>query len=241
MRATCSAGSWLGGSELRCIEATTLDEFRKHVEKDKALERCFQPVLIEEPTVEATIRILRGIMSAYEVHHGIKITDDAVLAAAQMSARCHQRLPAPRTRPSTIDEAASRLKMEIESLPQPIDILQRRSINGFKIELAAPPASRTRPRGARGQPARVHRQPGGGSPRGSCPRQAEKAAIDEIQVEREKLEQLQHRLEAATRGWAVRRRWPDPVRRDPGQCKRAIEAAQARLSRRPVGRRRHPA
>ena len=120
--------------ELRCIGATTLDEYRKHIEKDKALERRFQPVYVEEPSVEDTIGILRGIKEKYEVHHNIHITDDAILAAAHLSNRYISDRQLPDKAIDLVDEAASRLKMEIESLPQPIDKIER-AIAAKKIEL----------------------------------------------------------------------------------------------------------
>ena len=121
---------------LRCIGATTLDEYRKHIEKDKALERRFQPVLVEEPSVEDTVSILRGIKEKYEVHHGTKILDEAIIAAATLSHRYISDRKLPDKAIDLIDEAASRLRMEIESLPLPIDTLQRR-ISAMKVELAA--------------------------------------------------------------------------------------------------------
>ena len=121
----------LARGELRCIGATTLDEYRKDVEKDKALERRFQPVYVEEPTVEQTIGILRGIKEKYEVHHNIHITDTAIIATATLSNRYISDRQMPDKAIDLIDEAASRLKMEIESLPQPIDTLQR-TINAKK-------------------------------------------------------------------------------------------------------------
>ena len=121
---------------LRCIGATTLDEYRKHIEKDKALERRFQPVLVEEPSVADTISILRGIKEKYEVHHGTKILDEAIIAAATLSHRYISDRKLPDKAIDLIDEAASRLRMEIESLPLPIDSLQRR-ISAMKVELAA--------------------------------------------------------------------------------------------------------
>jgi len=126
----------LARGELRCIGATTVDEFRKHVEKDKALERRFQPVYVEEPSVDATISILRGIKDKYETHHGIKITDDSIIAAANLSNRYITDRQLPDKAIDLMDEAASRLKMEIESLPQPIDIAERK-IRGMKVELQA--------------------------------------------------------------------------------------------------------
>jgi len=126
----------LARGELRCIGATTLDEFRKHIEKDKALERRFQPVMIEQPSVADTIAILRGLKDRYEVHHGIRIRDVALVAAAKLS---HRYIPArqlPDKAIDLIDEAASRLKMEIESVPTPIDNLERRVVT-LEIEKAA--------------------------------------------------------------------------------------------------------
>ncbi len=126
----------LARGELRCIGATTVEEYRKHLEKDKALERRFQPVKVEEPSVEDTIRILRGIKERYEVHHGIHITDDAVVSAAMLSARYITDRHLPDKAIDLMDEAASHLKMEIESLPQPIDSLER-EIVALKVELQA--------------------------------------------------------------------------------------------------------
>ena len=126
----------LARGELRCIGATTLDEYRKHIEKDKALERRFQPVMIEQPSVENTIAILRGIKDKYEVHHGIRIRDSALVAAAKLS---HRYIPArqlPDKAIDLIDEAAARLKMEIESVPTPIDTLERR-VQTLEVERAA--------------------------------------------------------------------------------------------------------
>jgi len=116
----------LARGELRCVGATTLDEYRKHVEKDAALERRFQPVFIGEPTVEDTIAILRGLKERYEVHHGIRIADDALIAAANLSSRYITDRFLPDKAIDLFDEAASQLKMEIESMPVEIDRVQRR-------------------------------------------------------------------------------------------------------------------
>jgi ATP-dependent Clp protease ATP-binding subunit ClpB len=126
----------LARGEMRCIGATTLDEYRKHIEKDKALERRFQPVLIEEPSVEDTIAILRGIKEKYEVHHGIRIRDAALVSAAKLSARYIPARQLPDKAIDLVDEAASRLKMEIESTPTPIDDLDRQIIV-LEVERAA--------------------------------------------------------------------------------------------------------
>jgi ATP-dependent Clp protease ATP-binding subunit ClpB len=118
----------LARGELRCIGATTLDEYRKHIEKDKALERRFQPVIIEEPSVDDTIAILRGLKEKYEVHHGIRIRDAALVEAAKLSHRYITARQLPDKAIDLVDEAASRLKMEIESVPTPIDNLNRRIV-----------------------------------------------------------------------------------------------------------------
>ena len=116
----------LARGTLRCIGATTLDEYRQHIEKDAALERRFQPVYIEEPTVDDSIAILRGLKSRYESHHGVRITDSAIVAAANLSHRYISDRFLPDKAIDLIDEAASRLAMEKESVPEPIDRVQRR-------------------------------------------------------------------------------------------------------------------
>jgi ATP-dependent Clp protease ATP-binding subunit ClpB len=118
----------LARGELRCIGATTLDEYRKHIEKDAALERRFQPVVVEEPTVESTIAILRGIKERYELHHGIRIQDAALVAAATLSNRYITERFLPDKAIDLVDEAASKIKMEIDSLPAPIENLERKLV-----------------------------------------------------------------------------------------------------------------
>ena len=126
----------LARGELHCIGATTLDEYRKYIEKDAALERRFQKVLVDEPTVEATIAILRGLQEKYEVHHGVDITDPAIVAAAELSHRYITDRFLPDKAIDLIDEAASRIKMEIDSKPEVMDKLDRRIIQ-LKIEREA--------------------------------------------------------------------------------------------------------
>jgi len=126
----------LARGELRCIGATTLDEYRKYVEKDAALERRFQPVFVDEPSVEDTIAILRGLKEKYEVHHGVRITDSAIVAAATMSHRYITDRFLPDKAIDLIDEAASRLRIEIDSLPTEIDEVQRRVMQ-YEIEREA--------------------------------------------------------------------------------------------------------
>ncbi|HMM54888.1 MAG TPA: ATP-dependent chaperone ClpB, partial [Candidatus Desulfobacillus sp.] len=126
----------LARGELHCIGATTLDEYRKYVEKDAALERRFQKVLVGEPSVESTIAILRGLQEKYELHHGVEITDPAIVAAAELSQRYITDRFLPDKAIDLIDEAAARIKMEIDSKPESMDILDRRLIQ-LKIEREA--------------------------------------------------------------------------------------------------------
>ena len=189
----------LARGELRCIGATTLDEFRKHVEKDKALERRFQPVLVEEPSVEGTVSILRGIKEKYEVHHGIKITDDAILAAAHLSDRYISDRQLPDKAIDLIDEAASRLKMEIESLPQPIDSLERK-IRGLRVELhtlgkETDPAAMERAQTMQETINELEEE----ANELKAQWNAEKGAIEVIREAREQMEELSHQLDIAER------------------------------------------
>lgn len=126
----------LARGELHCVGATTLDEYRKYIEKDAALERRFQKVLVEEPSVEDTVAILRGLKEKYEVHHGVDITDPAIIAAAQLSHRYIADRQLPDKAIDLIDESASRIRMEIDSKPEVMDKLDRRLIQ-LKIEAEA--------------------------------------------------------------------------------------------------------
>ena len=126
----------LARGELHCVGATTLDEYRKYVEKDSALERRFQKVIIDEPTVENTIAILRGLQERYELHHGVDITDPAIVAAAQLSHRYITDRFLPDKAIDLIDEAAARIKMELDSKPEALDKIDRRLIQ-LKIEREA--------------------------------------------------------------------------------------------------------
>ncbi|MFY7894749.1 MAG: AAA family ATPase, partial [Phycisphaerales bacterium] len=126
----------LARGELRCIGATTLDEYRKHVEKDAAFERRFQPILVDQPNVEETVAILRGLKPRYEAHHGVRILDSAILAAAQLSHRYIADRFLPDKAIDCVDEAASRLRIENDSMPSELDEL-RRKIMQLEIEREA--------------------------------------------------------------------------------------------------------
>jgi ATP-dependent Clp protease ATP-binding subunit ClpB len=138
----------LARGELHCVGATTIEEYRKRIEKDAALERRFQPVLVGEPTVEDTVAILRGLKERYEVHHGVKIQDQALVAAATLSSRYIADRQLPDKAIDLVDEAASRLRMEIDSVPVVIDVLDRRKrqldIALLALERARAPASKVR-------------------------------------------------------------------------------------------------
>ncbi|MEG0911945.1 MAG: type VI secretion system ATPase TssH, partial [Ruthenibacterium sp.] len=116
----------LARGELHAIGATTLDEYRKYIEKDAALERRFQPVLVGEPSVEDTIAILRGLKEKYEIHHGVRITDAALVAAAELSNRYISDRFLPDKAIDLMDEAASRLRIEIDSMPEEVDLAERK-------------------------------------------------------------------------------------------------------------------
>ncbi len=126
----------LARGELHCIGATTLDEYQKHIEKDAALERRFQKVLIDEPSIDDTISILRGLKEKYEVHHGVRITDAAIIAAAELSARYITDRFLPDKAIDLIDESASKLRLEIDSMPDELDSIKRK-IRQLEIEKQA--------------------------------------------------------------------------------------------------------
>jgi ATP-dependent Clp protease ATP-binding subunit ClpB len=138
----------LARGELRCIGATTLDEYRKYIEKDPALERRFQPVLVGEPSVEDTIAILRGLKERYEVHHGVRIQDGAIIAAATLSNRYITDRFLPDKAIDLVDEAASRIKIELDSMPTEIDVIERQVMQGEMerqvLKKEKDPASKTR-------------------------------------------------------------------------------------------------
>jgi ATP-dependent Clp protease ATP-binding subunit ClpB len=189
----------LARGELHTIGATTLDEYRKHIEKDAALERRFQPVLVDQPTVEETISILRGLRERYEVHHGVRITDSALVAAATLSDRYISERFLPDKAIDLVDEAASRLRMEIDSMPIEIDELERRRIQ-LEIEREAlrketDDASKARLEALEKELADLEEESGGLKQRW----EAEKAAIAAIRATRSELEALATRIEQAER------------------------------------------
>jgi len=189
----------LARGELHAIGATTLDEFRKHIEKDAALERRFQPVLVEEPTVEDTISILRGLKERYEVHHGVRIQDSAVIAAATLSHRYISDRFLPDKAIDLVDEAASRLKMEIDSKPQELDAVDRQ-IMQLEIEREAlkkekDEASKERVKTLEKELADLQEE----SAQLTSRWQTEKEAIQRLRHTKEEIEQTRLAIEQAER------------------------------------------
>jgi ATP-dependent Clp protease ATP-binding subunit ClpB len=201
----------LARGELRCVGATTLDEYRKQIEKDAALERRFQPILVGEPSVEDTISILRGLKERYEVHHGVKIKDAALVAAAVLSARYISDRFLPDKAIDLIDEAASRLRMEIDSMPSELDEKERR-IRQLEIERQAvkkerDPASAARLEKIEAELAKLREE----SDALKLKWQAEKGVIQKIRKVKEEIEQARISAEKAERegdlGWAAELRY----------------------------------
>jgi ATP-dependent Clp protease ATP-binding subunit ClpB len=189
----------LARGELHCIGATTLDEYRKNIEKDAALARRFQPVFVDEPTVEETISILRGLKEKYEIHHGVRITDSAIVAAATLSHRYITDRHLPDKAIDLIDEAASRLRMAIDSKPEEIDELDRRIIQ-LKIEREAlkketDPGARERLKNVEKEIAELEQR----SAELTARWQAEKEKLTSVQRLKEQLEQARAELETAQR------------------------------------------
>jgi ATP-dependent Clp protease ATP-binding subunit ClpB len=189
----------LARGELRVVGATTLDEYRKHIEKDAALERRFQPVYVGEPTVPDTIAILRGLKERYEVHHGVRITDSAIIAAATLSNRYIGDRFLPDKAIDLIDEAASRLRIEIDSLPQEIDEVERRVMQ-LEIERQAlkkekDAASRERLETLERELAELKEKSGGMKAQW----QAEKDSLGKLSVIKQHIEQARTEVEQAQR------------------------------------------
>src|SRR5688500_9459740 len=189
----------LARGELHVIGATTLDEDRKHIEKDPAFERRFQPVIVPEPNVADTIAILRGLKEQYALHHGVKITDNAIIAAATLSDRYIGDRFLPDKPIDLIDEAASRLRIEIDSLPQEIDEVERRIVQ-LEIERQALLKEKDRPgqerRAALEQEISQLRERSGAM---KAQWQSEKGAIQEIRTNKAEVEALRNEVELATR------------------------------------------
>ena len=191
----------LARGELRCIGATTLDEHRQHIEKDPALERRFQQVLVDQPTVEDTISILRGLKERYEVHHGVRIADSALVAAAVLSSRYIADRFLPDKAIDLVDESAARLKMEITSKPEEIDEIDRKIL---QLEMEKLSLGRESDAASQERLQRLERELAELSEQQSTMNaqwQQEKAAIDELSALKEDIERVQLQVEQAKRSY----------------------------------------
>ncbi len=189
----------LARGELHCIGATTLDEYRKYIEKDAALERRFQPVFVDEPSVEETISILRGLKERYEVHHGVRITDSAVIAAAVLSDRYIADRHLPDKAIDLIDEAASRLRTEIDSKPTDLDHIDRQIM---QLEIEREALKKEKDRASKERLQKLERELAElreKSAQLTARWQAEKEAIQEIRQIKEEIEQTRIAIEQAER------------------------------------------
>jgi ATP-dependent Clp protease ATP-binding subunit ClpB len=191
----------LARGELRCIGATTLDEHRQHIEKDPALERRFQQVFVDQPTVEDTISILRGLKERYEVHHGVRIADNALVAAAVLSSRYIADRFLPDKAIDLVDESAARLKMEITSKPEEIDELDRRIL---QLEMEKLSLGRESDAASKDRLERLEKELADLSEQQSALNaqwQAEKGSIDALSAIKEEIEQVQLQVEQAKRSY----------------------------------------
>ena len=189
----------LARGELHVVGATTLDEYRKHIEKDPALERRFQPVFVGEPSVEDTIAILRGLKERYEVHHGIRITDNAIVAAATLSQRYITDRFLPDKAIDLIDEAAARLRIAIDSLPQEIDEVERKIV---QLEIERQALAKEKDKAAKERKSKIEQELAELREQSNAMKAqwtAEKDAIQKIQAKKAELEQLRTEAELATR------------------------------------------
>jgi ATP-dependent Clp protease ATP-binding subunit ClpB len=218
----------LARGELRCIGATTLDEYRKHIEKDAALERRFQPILVDQPSVEDTISILRGLKERYEVHHGVRITDAAIVAAAVLSNRYITDRFLPDKAIDLIDEAASKLRIEIDSMPTELDVVER-EIRQLEIEREA--LRKESDKASMERLERLERELADHQERARALRirwEEEKGALQAIRGIKERMEQVRHDADRAEQasdfGRAAELRYGQL-----NELQRAFEQEQARL------------
>ena len=223
----------LARGALRCIGATTLDEYRQHIEKDAALERRFQPVYVGEPTVDDTIAILRGLKSRYEAHHGVRITDSAIVAAAVLSNRYIADRFLPDKAIDLIDEASSRLAMEKQSVPEPIDKVQRQL---RQLELAHRQLVDEVEESAIEKRTEIEEEIESLKQHLASLREqweAEKVGLDDVQVIRQEAAQLQHRfagLDADAKQKQLRGESPEEIYREMLQVQTRQREVESRLS-----------
>ncbi|PYQ12226.1 MAG: ATP-dependent chaperone ClpB [Acidobacteria bacterium] len=225
----------LARGELRCIGATTLNEYQKHIEKDAALERRFQPVYVGEPNVEETIAILRGLKERYEVHHGVRIQDSAIIAAATLSNRYITDRFLPDKAIDLMDEAASRLRIEIDSLPIEIDEVERRIVQ-LEIERQALKKEKDKP--SRERLEKLEKELAELRERSSAMKadwQREKAALNKVKDIKEKIERARFEAEQATRNGDLNKAAELRYGTLPA-LEKELQAEEARLSENKGGR-----
>jgi ATP-dependent Clp protease ATP-binding subunit ClpB len=226
----------LARGELRAIGATTLDEYRKHIEKDPALERRFQPVLVAEPNVQATIAILRGLKERYEVHHGVRIQDSALVAAATLSHRYITDRFLPDKAIDLIDEAASRLRMELDSMPTEIDQLERQIL---QLEIEQNALKKEKDEVSRERLKSLEKELGNLKERSTTLKsqwQNEKAAINAVSIINGQIEQAKLDLEQAQRRNDLNLASQIQYGRLP-ELQQKLSAAEKALRERPAGKR----
>jgi ATP-dependent Clp protease ATP-binding subunit ClpB len=219
----------LSRGELRCIGATTLDEYRKHIEKDAALERRFQPVYVGEPTVDDTISILRGLKPRYEAHHGVKIRDSALVAAARLSHRYITDRFLPDKAIDLVDEAASKLAMELESVPTEIDEVQRRL---RQLELAARQLADENDENARERLTQIEDEMGQLNHQLASLREqweAEKIGVGDIQKVRQEAERVQREFDQLDAAIKEKQSTGAPVGEDEYQRLYELDVARRKL------------
>jgi ATP-dependent Clp protease ATP-binding subunit ClpB len=224
----------LARGELHCVGATTLDEYRKNIEKDAALERRFQPVLVEEPSAEDTISILRGLKERYEIHHGVRIQDAAVIAAATLSARYIPDRQLPDKAIDLIDEAASRVKMEIDSKPTALDEIDRKVL---QLEIEREALKKESDAASKERLQKIEGEIGSEKEKGNALRaqwEGEKTAIQTVREVREQIEAVHVRIEQAERdtnlGEAAKLRYGELP-----ELEKKLADAQSKLSERQHG------
>jgi ATP-dependent Clp protease ATP-binding subunit ClpB len=218
----------LARGELHVVGATTLDEYRKHIEKDAALERRFQPVVVGAPSVADTIAILRGLKERYEVHHGVRITDDALVAAAQLSDRYIGDRFLPDKAIDLVDEAASRLRIEIDSLPQEIDEVERRIL---QLEIQRQALLKEKDKAGKERRVALEQEIAELKEKSGAMKaqwQAEKSSIHGLQTRKAELEQLKLEVEQASRRGELQKAAELRYGRIP-QLEKAISEEETRL------------
>ena len=226
----------LARGQLRCIGATTLDEYRQHIEKDAALERRFQQVLVEQPSVEATVAILRGLKERYEVHHGVSIADSALVAAAALSDRYISERFLPDKAIDLVDEAAAKLKMDATSRPQKLDELSRRLLQvqmeqiSLKPEAEASPIARGRLEALQAEATRLQAEQEALSARW----ESERGALAAVTSLKEEIERASVEVEQAEAAYELQRAAELKYARLP-QLKEQLQEAEAEVARRAAG------